>query len=218
MNYTELVAAIESTVENTFETEDLARFVRNAEQRIFSSIDFPVSRKVSSLATTSGERYLNCPDDFLAVDSFAIIAPTGAYTFLLPKDPNFIREAYPNPTSTGVPKYYAIFGPQAALSTELVFVLGPTPNAAMTVELHYVYYPESITVAASGQTWLGDNLEFVLLYGSLVEAYTFLKGEADMMGVYEAKYKEALMLAKKLGDGAQKMDMYRNGTPRVPVG
>ena len=113
---------------------------------------------------------------------------------------------------------WAGLGPQAALSTELVFVLGPTPNAAMTVELHYVYYPESITVAASGQTWLGDNLEFVLLYGSLVEAYTFLKGEADMMGVYEAKYKEALMLAKKLGDGAQKMDMYRNGTPRVPVG
>ncbi len=218
MNYTELVAAIESTVENTFETEDLARFVRNAEQRIFSSIDFPVSRKVSSLATTSGERYLNCPDDFLAVDSLALVASTGDYTYLLPKDPNFIREAYPNPTSTGVPKYYAIFGPQAALSTELVFVLGPTPNAAMTVELHYVYYPESITVAASGQTWLGDNLEFVLLYGSLVEAYTFLKGEADMMGVYEAKYKEALMLAKKLGDGAQKMDMYRNGTPRVPVG
>ena len=195
MTYTELVAAISSTVENTFLTVDINRFIRNAEQRIFSSIDFPVSNKVTTLTLTSGNRYLNCPSDFLATGSLA----------------------YPNPTTTGVPKYYAIFGQQAADATELVFILGPTPNAALSAELHYDYYPESITVASSGQTWLGDNLEFVLLYGSLVEAYIFMKGEADMMAVYEAKYKEALMLAKKLGDGAEKMDVYRNGTARVPV-
>ena len=217
MTYTELVAAISSTVENTFLTVDINRFIRNAEQRIFSSIDFPVSNKVTTLTLTSGNRYLNCPSDFLATGSLAIIAADGSYTFLLPKDPNFMREAYPNPTTTGVPKYYAIFGQQAADATELVFILGPTPNAALSAELHYDYYPESITVASSGQTWLGDNLEFVLLYGSLVEAYIFMKGEADMMAVYEAKYKEALMLAKKLGDGAEKMDVYRNGTARVPV-
>lgn len=218
MNYTELVAAIESTVENTFETADMDRFIRNAEQRIFNSIDFPLARKVSSTALTSGTRYLDCPTDFLAVYSFAIIAPTGAYTYLLPKDANFIREAYPNPTSTGTPKYYAIFGGQAADAQELTLVLGPTPNASLTTELHYFYYPESITVASGGQTWLGDTLDMLLLYASLVEAYTFMKGEADMMAVYETKYKESLMLAKKLGDGLEKSDAYRNGTPRVPVG
>jgi len=217
MNYTELVAAIESTVENTFETADINRFIRGAEQRIFNSIDFPMARKNVTGVLESGNEYLQCPDDFLAPFSLAVIAVNGNYTYLLPKDVNFIREAYPNPTVTGVPKYYSIFGPRSDDETKSTFILGPTPNAALTAELHYFYYPESITTIAGEQTWLGDNFETALLYGALVEAYIFMKGEADMMAAYEAKYKEALMLAKKLGDGMQKSDVYRNGTPRVPV-
>lgn len=218
MNYTELVAAIESTTENTFETADMNRFIRNAEQRIFNSIDFPLARKNVTGVLTSGNKYLQCPDDFLSVFSLATVAVDGRYTYLLPKDVNFMREAYPNPTVTGAPKYYAIFGAQSNDASKLTFILGPTPNAALTAELHYFYYPESITTVAGGQTWLGDNLETVLLYGSLIEAYIFMKGEADIMTAYEAKYKEALMLAKKLGDGMEKVDAYRNGTPRVGVG
>lgn len=218
MNYTDLVAAIESTTENTFETADIDRFIRIAEQRIFNVIDFPLARKNVTGTLTSGNKYLQCPDDFLSVYSLAVIAANGDYTYLLPKDVNFLREAYPNPTVTGVPKYYSIFGPQSDDETHLTFILGPTPNAALTAELHYFYYPESITTIAGGQTWLGDNLEMVLLYASLVEAYIFMKGEADVLKMYEDKYKEALMLAKKLGDGMQKSDAYRNGTIRVPPG
>lgn len=218
MNYTDLVAAIESTTENTFETDDIDRFIRVAEQRIFNAIDFPLARKNVTGTLTSGNKYLQCPDDFLSVYSLAVIAANGSYTYLLPKDVNFIREAYPNPTVTGVPKYYSIFGPQSDDETKLTFILGPTPNAALTAELHYFYYPESITTIAGGQTWIGDNLEMVLLYASLVEAYIFMKGEADVLKMYEDKYKEALMLAKKLGDGMQKSDAYRNGTIRVPPG
>lgn len=218
MNYTELVAAIESTTENTFETADVNRFIRNAEQRIFNSIDFPLARKNVTGVLTSGNKYLQCPDDFLSVFSLATVAVDGRYTYLLPKDVNFMREAYPNPTVTGAPKYYAIFGAQSNDESKLTFILGPTPNAALTAELHYFYYPESITTVSGGQTWLGDNLETVLLYGALIEAYIFMKGEADIMTAYEAKYKEALMLAKKLGDGMEKVDAYRNGTSRVDVG
>jgi hypothetical protein len=138
---------------------------------------------------------------------------------LLNKDVNFIRQAYPTPTSTGLPRYYALFGPTVAgatISDELSFILGPTPDAAYSVELHYYYYPESISVAADGQTWLGDNFDTVLLYGSLVEAYTFMKGEADMLALYDGKYKEALALAQRLGDGLERSDAYRSGQFRVP--
>jgi hypothetical protein len=131
-----------------------------------------------------------------------------------------MREAYPNPTSTGAPKYYALFGPAVSgsvISNELTFILGPTPDAAYNVELHYYYYPESITTASSGQTWLGDNFDSVLLYGSLVEAYTYMKGETDMMGLYNQKYMEALALAKRLGDGMERQDAYRNGQFRQAV-
>ncbi|NBS70574.1 hypothetical protein EBT31_16915, partial [bacterium] len=134
------------------------------------------------------------------------------------KDVNFIRQAYPQPTDTAIPKYYALFGPTVSgvtISDELSFILGPTPDAVYSVELHYYYYPESITVAADGQTWLGDNFDTVLLYGSLIEAYTFLKGEADLMALYDGKYKEALMLAKRLGDGLERSDAYRSGQARL---
>jgi len=131
-----------------------------------------------------------------------------------------MREAYPNPTSTGTPKYYGLFGPAVSgstISNELTFILGPTPDTTYSAELHYYYYPESITTASSGQTWLGDNFDSVLLYGSLVEAYTYMKGEQDMMGLYNQKYMEALALAKRLGDGMERQDAYRNGQFRQAV-
>jgi hypothetical protein len=148
----------------------------------------------------------------------AVIDALGSYEYLLNKDVNFIRQAYPQPTDTAIPKYYALFGPTTAgavITDELSFLLGPTPDAVYSVELHYYYYPESITTASSGQTWLGDNFDSVLLYGSLVEAYTFMKGETDMVALYDGKYKEALALAKRLGDGLERSDAYRSGQARV---
>ena len=147
----------------------------------------------------------------------AVYPNGGAYTFLLNKDVNFIREAYPTPSSTGLPKYYALFGPDSTNAKELVFIVGPTPDAVYNVELHYFFYPESITTVASGQTWLGDNFDTVLLYGALVEAYTYMKGEQDMMALYDGKYKEALGLAKRLGDGLERQDAFRSGQYRQPV-
>jgi len=144
----------------------------------------------------------------------------GEYLFLLNKDVNFIRQAYPTPTSTGTPQYYALFGPAVSgstISNELTFILGPTPDANYNAELHYYYYPESITTASSGQTWLGDNFDTVLLYASLVEAYTFMKGETDMMTLYNQKFVEALALAKRLGDGLERQDAYRTPQFRQAV-
>ena len=147
----------------------------------------------------------------------AVIRASGAYEYLLNKDVNFIRESYPIPTDTGVPAYYALFGPLSTNEAELSFLLGPTPDAVYSVELHYFYYPESITVTASGTTWLGDNMDSVLLYGALVEGYTYMKGEADMLALLNTKYQDALMLAKRLGDGLERQDAYRSGQARVPV-
>jgi hypothetical protein len=150
----------------------------------------------------------------------AVIDGNGNYEYLLNKDVNFIRQAYPQPTDKGTPKYYALFGPTVLSSTiydELSFIIGPTADASYGVELHYYYYPESITVAADGQTWLGDNFDSVLLYGSLVEAYTYMKGEQDMMALYNGKYQEALALAKRLGDGMERQDAYRSGQYRQAV-
>ncbi len=225
MNYNELKAAIIAYSENqdsSFEAE-IPVFVRQAEQRIYNSVQFPSLRKNVTGVTSSANKYLSCPGDFLAVYSLAVIAPNGDYEYLLNKDVNFIRQAYPNPTTdTGIPRYYALFGPTTTndpspvITDELSFILGPTPNATYNVELHYYYYPESITVAADGRTWLGDNFDTVLLYGSLVEAYTYMKGEQDMMGVYNQKYMEALAMAKRLGDGLERSDAYRSGQARVP--
>jgi hypothetical protein len=190
-------------------------FVKQAEQRIYNTVQFPSLRSNVTGSTSATNKYLACPGDFLAVYSMAVVDASGNYEYLLNKDVNFIRQAYPNPTSTGIPKYYAIFGPATADSKELTFILGPTPNAAYAVELHYYYYPESIVTA--GQTWLGDNFDSVLLYGSLVEAVTFMKGEADMVALYETKYKEALAMAKRLGDGMERQDAYRSGQYRQAV-
>ena len=217
MNYTQLTAAICDYTQNFDQDfiDNIPVFVKQAEQRIYNTVQFPSLRSNVTGSTSSANKYLSCPGDFLAVYSMAVIDATGAYEYLLNKDVNFIRQAYPNPTSTGTPKYYAIFGPQSADSKELTFILGPTPNAVYGIELHYYYYPESIVTA--GQTWLGDNFDSVLLYGSLVEAVTFMKGEADMVQLYNTKYTEALALAKRLGDGMERQDAYRSGQYRQAV-
>lgn len=220
MNYSELVTAVTDYTENDVPTADMDTFIRQAEQRIYNTVQFPSLRKNVTGVTTLNNKYLSCPDDFLAVYSLAVIDATGAYEYLLNKDVNFIRQAYPQPTDTAIPKYYALFGPTvsgATITNELSFILGPTPDAQYGVELHYYYYPVSIVDANDGRTWLGDNFDTVLLYGTLVEAYTYMKGEADLMAVYEAKYKEALGLAKRLGDGMERQDAYRSGQFRQPV-
>lgn len=216
MNYTQLTAAICDYTQNFDQdfVSNIPVFVKQAEQRIYNTVQFPSLRKNVTGSTSSANKYLSCPGDFLSVYSMAVIDGDGAYEFLLNKDVNFIRQAYPNPASTGLPKYYAIFGPTVSGTTitdELTFILGPTPDAVYSVELHYYYYPESITTAASGQTWLGDNFDSVLLYGALVEAITFMKSEEDMVKLYNAKYAEALALAKRLGDGMERGDAYRDG-------
>jgi hypothetical protein len=219
MDRTALYNAIQAYTENT-EADFIAEipvFVRQAEQRIYNTVQFPSIRKNVTGSTSSGNKYLGCPDDFLAVYSLAVVDAAGSYEYLLNKDVNFIRQAYPQPTDTAIPKYYALFGSQTNAPDELAFILGPTPDATYMVELHYYYYPESITVAADGQTWLGDNFDSVLLYGSLVEAYTYMKGEQDMMALYNGKYQEALALAKRLGDGMERQDAYRSGQYRQAV-
>jgi hypothetical protein len=203
--------------------DNIPVFVQQAEQRIFNTVQFPSIRKNVTGVTSTNNKYLSCPNDFLAVYSLAVIDVSGNYEFLLNKDVNFIRQAYPNPTSTAIPKYYALFGPTTSndpspvVTDELTFILGPTPDSVYNVELHYYYYPESISVAADGRTWLGDNFDSVLLYGSLVEAVTFMKGEADMVALYDGKYKEALGMAKRLGDGMERQDAYRSGQYRQAV-
>lgn len=232
MNYTTLYNTIQTYTENQFPdvylanastvnaTTQINTFITQAEQRIYNSVQFPSLRKNVTGTTTSSNKYLSCPSDFLATYSMAVIDATGAYEYLLNKDVNFIRQAYPTPTDTAIPKYYALFGPTVSgvtISNELSFILGPTPDAVYTIELHYYYYPESITTVTSGQTWLGDNFDSVLLYGSLVEAYTFMKGEVDIIAGYDMKYKEALALAKRLGDGMERQDAYRSGQYRQAV-
>lgn len=217
MNYTQLSNAIQAYTENT-EADFVAEipvFVQQAEQRIYNSVQFPSLRKNVTGSTSANNKYLGCPNDFLAVYSIAVIDGTGAYEYLLNKDVNFIRQAYPIPTDTGLPRYYALFGAQSNDINELTFILGPTPDATYGVELHYYYYPESIVTAST--TWLGDNFDSVLLYASLVEAYTYMKGEADMMQLYNQKFMEALALAKRLGDGMERQDAYRSGQFRQKV-
>ena len=279
MTYTELKAAIIAYTENQGLTEsDLATFTRQAEQRIYNSVQIANLRKNVTGSLTLGNSYLSCPNDYLssyslAVYSYATTTATGSsgaftitvtlatnikvgqyaygsnigtgavvtlingttitlsvansgavtgtvtfqgeFSYLLNKDVNFIREVYPVPQNTGQPKYYAIFGPLSSNVTELSFIVGPTPDMAYAAELHYYYYPPSIVDA--GTSWLGDNFDSALLYGALVEAYTYMKGEQDMMVLYDTKYKESLMLLKNLGDGKQRGDAYRDGQVKLPV-
>lgn len=221
MNYTELVTEVSNYLENVFPTDVMNTCITQAERRIYNTVQIPALRKNVTGTITSSNKYLSCPTDYLSAYSLAVFPVAGGdYLFLLNKDVNFIREAYPNPTTLGKPKYYALFGPAVVAgvpTTELSFILGPTPDAAYSAELHYFYYPESITTIAGGQTWLGDNYDPVLLYGTLVEAYTFMKGEQDMLTLYNTKYSEALSQLKRLGDGLERQDAYRSGQARVTV-
>jgi len=226
MTYTELVAAIQSYTEN-YEQEFVSyipTFIQQTETRVYNTVQLPSLRANKTGILTAGNKYLSAPGDFLAVYSLAVIENYGqateAYHFLLNKDVNYIREAYPTPADTGLPQYYAIFGPSVSSNVatdELTFILGPTPDSGYTVELHYYYYPESITTAADGRTWLGDNYDPVLLYGALREAYLYMKGEQDLIANVEAKYNEALGQLKRLGDGMERQDAYRSGQTRVRV-
>jgi hypothetical protein len=230
MNYTELVDAIKGYAENDFpdtvgsgsltSAEQIAIFVQNAEERIYNSVQIPAIRKNATGTTSAGNKYLQVPSDWLSTFSLAVVCngPTtlpdgrvfgsGDYVYLLNKDVNFIREAYPSQTDTGLPTYYAVFDYNS-------FILGPMPDSNYTVELHYFYYPQSIVTA--GTSWLGDNFESVLLYGSLLEAAAFMKSDKDVLDNYTTRYNEAMLLLKMLGDGKDRQDAYRSGQVRVQV-
>jgi hypothetical protein len=216
MTYTELVTAVQDYCENTFPTADMNVFIKQAEQRIYNTVQIANLRKNVTGSLTQGNKYLGCPDDFLSPYSLAIYpAAGGDFLFLLNKDVNFMREAYPNQATQGKPKHYAIFGPQSNDVNELTFMIGPTPDAAYTAELHYFYIPQSIVTA--NETWLGDNFDSALLYGTMCEAITYMKGEADMVKLYQDRYVQAIALLKNLGDGKQRADAYRDGQIRIQV-
>ena len=235
MNYTQLVTAIKGYTENTFpdtvgmtSTVQVDTFIKNAELRIYNTVQMPQFKKNSTGTLTTGNQYLTLPPDFLSVYSLSVYTSVaaGAYSsqqFLLDKDVSFIRETYPDPTSTALPQYYALFGTNLtshASSLILSAIVGPTPDQNYKVELHYFYYPASIadtTNNPAGTTWLGDNFESVLLYGSLLEAYTFMKGEVEIIAQYQKRYDEALAQLKRLGDGMDRKDAYRNGQANIPV-
>jgi hypothetical protein len=216
MNYVELKENIARICENEFTDEEYALFTEQAEQRIYSTVQLANLRKNVTGTLTANNKYLAAPNDFLSVYSLAIYpAAGGNYEYLLDKDVNFIRQAYPNPATTGKPKHYAIFGPQSSDVNELTFILGPTPDATYAAELHYYYYPESIVTA--GNTWLSENFDSALLNGALVEAIRYMKGEPDMVKFYQEMYLQAIALLKNLGDGKQRMDAYRDGQVRIKV-
>jgi hypothetical protein len=208
VNYTELKANIEDICEQTFTADQHAMFTEQAEQKIYTSVDLPALRKNQTGTLTSGNKYLTMPTGMLYVYSLAVIDGSGNYEYLLNKDVNFIREAYPGPSSTGQPKHYAIFD-QTSL------IVGPTPDTGYSVEMHFSYYPESIVTA--GTTWLGEEFDSALLNGALVEAIRFQKGEADMVALYEKLYVQALTLLTRMGDGKLRSDAYRSGQIRREV-
>jgi len=216
VNYTELKTAVENFTENTFSATDFATMTKLAEQKIYNSVQLPPLRKNVTGTLTASNKYLQAPLDFLSVFSLAVILSNGSYEYLLNKDVNFIRQAFPNPSSTGTPRYYAIFGPQSNDDNELVFIVGPTPSASLNVELHYYYYPESIVTANT--TWLGDNFDSALFNAVMVEAARYMKEEAEIVKNYEEQFAQSLILLKQLGDGKERQDAYRSGQVRIKVG
>jgi hypothetical protein len=210
--FTTLKQAIQDYTENTETTfvNNLSRFILQAEERMYRSISIPDLRKVVTASLVASQRFLSKPSDFLNTYSIAVVQSDNSYKFLLEKDPSFIREAYPTTATTGVPEYYANHS-----STE--FILAPTPSSTLTVQLHYAYDPESITVASSGTSWLGDNAEAALLYASLIEAYIFMKGDADVLQMYENKYQDSISQLSNLVEGRLKRDSYRDGEPRIEM-
>jgi hypothetical protein len=242
MNYTQLFNTIKAYCENDFaataftgtnntstvvvvSSDQINTFIQQTEQRLFSIVQPPMLRKNVTGALTIGNKYLNLPLDFLSVYSLAVYTNSSAglnspQAFLLNKDVNYLREAYPDPLESGIPQYYALFGPNEGVNVNLTYnqttlIVAPTPDDSYAVELHYFHYPESIVTA--GESWLGDYFDSVLLYGSLLEAITFMKGEQDLIALYTQRYMEALELYKQLGDGKDRGDAYRNGQVRVPV-
>jgi|TARA_R100001530_G_scaffold16274_5_gene14354 hypothetical protein len=210
MNYAELTASIQTYTENT-ETDFVAEiptFVKQTEDRIQHIVQLPLFRKTSTTQLVADDRFLKVPSDFIAPYSLAVLDASSNYSYLLNKDVDFIREAYDQTTTTGQPRFYAMWD-------EDTFILGPTPNAALTIQLNFFYKPNSIVDTST--TWLGDEAPAALLYGCLVEAYTFMKGEADLITAYDTRFKEALVKLKELGDGKTRQDMYRSGQIRVPV-
>jgi hypothetical protein len=218
MNYTQLVSAIKGFAENDFpltagsftSTDQIDTFIKQAEQRVYNTVQLPALRKNVTGNMTSGNKYLACPTDWLATFSLAVINSDNEYHYLLNKDVNFIRESYPDtdPAFYAEPQYYAIFD-------QNTFILGPTPDANYGAELHYFYYPPSIV--STGTSWLGDNFDSVLLYGALVEAAAFMKSDADTVSIYSGRFDNAMALLKQLGDGKDRRDAYRNGQVRDPV-
>jgi len=220
VNYAALSTAIQDYTQNYEQTfiDNIPVFVTQTEERIYNTVQLPPLRKNVTGIMQTGNKYLTAPQDFLSVFSLAVVDGDGNFEYLLNKDVNFLRAAYPNPADTGTPKYYAIFGPEVINGTpnnELSFIVAPTPDVGYDVELHYYYYPQSITT--SGTSWLGDNYSPALLYGSLVEAYIFMKGEQDMMAYYEGKFKEALSQLNRLGTGLERGDAYRDGQAKIKV-
>jgi hypothetical protein len=233
MNYSQLVTAITGYTENSFpdtlgmtSTTQVNTFIKNAELRIYNMVQMPQFKKNVEGSLTSGKHYLSLPPDFLALYSLAVLTDTtlgvmSPQSFLLVKDVSFIRETYPDPAYGGLPQYYALFGTDSSAPFNSPFnlslIVGPSPDEDYKVELHYYYYPESITISSTGTSWLGENFESVLMYGSLLEAYTFMKGEADVIAQYQKRYDEALAQLKRLGDGMDRRDSYRNGQASTPV-
>ena len=232
MNYSELFQQVQAYTENIFPdtlvelsgsansslvnvTTQINTFIQQAEERIYNTVQIPSLRKNVTGNCSSTSKYLACPNDYLSTYSLAVIQADGSYEYLLNKDVNYIRAAYPDPTATGLPRYYALFGSRLNDPNELTFILGPTPDAAYGAELHYFYYPESIVTA--GTSWLGDNYSPALLYGTLVEAYTYMKGETDMLSAYNTKYNEALQQLNRLGTGLERGDAYRDGQAKITV-
>ena len=211
MNYSQLSTLIQEYCESTEQSfvSNIPTFVQLAEERIYNTVQIPAIRKNATATMSIGNKYMTLPSDWLSTFSLAVFNPSNnEYTYLLNKDVNYIRQAYPDADDLGRPEYYAIWDADT-------MILGPAPDIAYTAELHYYYYPTSIVSAST--SWLGDNFETVLLYGSLREAYTYLKGEQDMMNYYEQKYQESLGQLKRLGDGLDRQDAYRSGQVRVPV-
>ena len=208
MNYTDLVTIIQDIAEDSFTTAQVNHFIAQAEQKIYHTVQFPDMRKSCLATLTADDPYLEVPTGFLWPLSLAVIDTNGDYQYLLNKDVNFIREAYPNPTTTALPEHYGMFA-------DSHFILGPTPDATYTVELHYGFHPESIVTATN--TWLGDNFDSALLNGALIEALRFIKGEGDMIAMYDKLYLQAITLLKQLGDGKMRQDSYRSGQFRQNV-
>lgn len=206
--YAEICTRLEDTVENSFTADQLAHFCTLAEQKLYQAVQIPALRKNVTGALTAANKYLTLPTDFLYAYSLAVVDTTGAYKFLVDKDVNYIREAYPSPTGSGLPKMYAIFDQNS-------LIVGPTPDDDYAVELHYGYYPESLVTA--GTTWLSENFESVVFNAMLVEAARFLKLETDIVNLYDKQFMDSLVLLKNWGEGKLRTDSFRTLQPRTPV-